>query len=325
MSSILSIEGLDVYFLSVTGRKRVVCSLDISVREGEVYSLIGASGSGKSVLLKSILRLLPKNTLLEGRILYKNFNLLDLAEDELNRIRGKEITIVFQDPMSSLNPTMKVGDQVAEVLESAPRNGRLSKREIKEMVYSILEEVGLKNPKVIYNLYPHHLSGGMRQRVMIAMALIAKPNVMLLDEPTTALDVTLQLSILELIVSEIRRRNISALFVTHDFSVVSIVADRVGVIYKGYLVEEGKREDVLKNPLHPYTKALIDVIPTPVRGKFILPFTLNVETEVEGYSKSCPFYRFCNMATEECSYNVPEMVNVSDSRRVRCIKYLGGV
>ncbi len=312
--NLLKVEDLSLWFIRGSEKYRVLNSFSLEVKRGEVYSLVGASGSGKSVFLKSILRLLPNSAIIDGRILFDGVDLTELPESRLNLIRGKRISIVFQDPMSSLNPTMKVGEQVAEVLNTSKLP---DKRDIRRKVVEMFEEVGLKDPEMVYEMYPHQLSGGMRQRVMIAMALIGNPELMLLDEPTTALDVTVQAGILELIKREITTKGISSIFVTHDFSVVYTIADRVGVIFRGVLVEEAKKDEIFKNPLHPYTIALMEAIPKPVKGKFNLRFGEIPSMGGMGY-KGCPFYDYCDIRVEECRFNIPQMIDLGEDHRVRC-------
>lgn len=312
--NLLKVEDLSLWFIRRSEKYRVLNSFSLEVKRGEVYSLVGASGSGKSVFLKSILRLLPNSAIIDGRIVFDGVDLTELPESRLNLIRGKRISIVFQDPMSSLNPTMKVGEQVAEVLNTSKL---LDKRDIRRKVVEMFEEVGLKDPEMVYEMYPHQLSGGMRQRVMIAMALIGNPELLLLDEPTTALDVTVQAGILELIKREITTKGISSIFVTHDFSVVYTIADRVGVIFRGVLVEEAKKDEIFKNPLHPYTIALMEAIPKPVKGKFNLRFGEIPSMGGMDY-KGCPFYDYCDIRVEECRFNIPQMVDLGEDHRVRC-------
>lgn len=312
--SLLKVEDFSLWFTKGAEKVRVLNSFSLEIEKGEVYSLVGASGSGKSIFLKSILRLLPGNAIIDGRILFDGVDLVGLPENRLNLVRGKRISIVFQDPMSSLNPTMKVGEQVAEVLRA---NRFLDKKDIRRMVVEMFEEVGLKDPEMVYEMYPHQLSGGMRQRVMIAMALIGNPELILLDEPTTALDVTIQAGILELIRREITAKGISSIFVTHDFSVVYSIADRVGVIFRGVLVEEAKKDDIFKNPLHPYTVALMEAIPKPVKGKFNLRFG-EIPSQYGMSYKGCPFYEYCDIRVEDCRFDLPPMVDLGGGHRVRC-------
>lgn len=308
---ILEISNLSVFFATGGVNRVALRGINISLGEKEVYALVGASGSGKSVLLKSILRLLPKNAVVDGSIYFKGIDLISLKESELNKVRGKDITIVFQEPMIALNPTMIVGEQIAEVLKF---HSDFSASAIKSKVLDILKDVGFKEPKKVYNLYPHQLSGGMRQRILIAMALVSDPLILLLDEPTTALDVTLQMGILELIESKIKERELSAIFVTHDFSVVSKISDRVGVIYQGVIVEEASVDLILRDPIHPYTKALIDVIPSLKKGKF----NLKIDVNSIGYNgKGCPCVSFCGIRDGKCFSELPELLDYGH-RKVRC-------
>jgi peptide/nickel transport system ATP-binding protein len=255
----LSIEGLNIALPEGADRRLAVEQLDLTLRPGEITCLVGESGSGKSMVARSILGLLPPRVRITSGVL--RFGAIDLArasEAQLRAIRGLEIGMVFQEPMTALNPLHRVGRQVDEVLRL---HTKLSRRERRERVVQLLADVNLPDPERLYRAYPHQLSGGQRQRVVIAMALALRPKLLIADEPTTALDVTTQAQILAQLRELQRERNTSLLFITHDFGVVAEIADRVAVIQHGRLVEEGRRDDVLRTPTHPYTRSLLAAVP----------------------------------------------------------------
>jgi ABC-type dipeptide/oligopeptide/nickel transport system ATPase component len=253
MEKLLEIKNLEINFKD----KQAVKGINLDINKGEIVGLVGESGCGKSVTSMSIMGLLNGNNI-SGEIVFDGKDILSLKGKELRTIRGNDISMIFQNTMSSLNPTMKIGKQISEVLKI---HSNKSKKEIKEEVLRTLEKVELKNVEEIYNSYPHQLSGGMRQRVMIAMAIINKPKLIIADEPTTALDVIIQKQILDLLKSISQEYNTSILFISHDLSVVSNICDRINVMYDGEIVETGTTEDIFYNTKHDYTKQLINAIP----------------------------------------------------------------
>ena len=257
---LLNIKNLSVSFKSEFGFKEVLHSISYGLFENEILGIVGESGSGKSVSSLAILRLLPKKTskVSKGEIYFNNQNLLELSEKELQSIRGKKISMIFQEPMSSLNPSMTCGKQVAEILNE---HNICSEKEVKEKVICLFDDVKLPNPERIFNSYPHEISGGQKQRVMIAMAIACNPDVLIADEPTTALDVTVQKEIIQLLKRIQKATKMSIIFISHDLSLVSEIADRVVVMYQGNIVEEGDVQSVFKNPQSAYTKALIQSKP----------------------------------------------------------------
>lgn len=261
MDTILSIKDLTVSFQTLDGKVAAVRGVNLDLKRGETLAIVGESGSGKSVSVKAINRILPKrNTIYEkGEIIYENRNLLALSETEMEDVRGKKIAMIFQDPMTSLNPTMKVGNQIAE---SVLVKEKISKTEAWNKAVELLGLVGIRNPEASANCYPHQFSGGMRQRVMIALSLACKPDILIADEPTTALDVTIQAQILDLIEELKVKLGTSVIFITHDLGVVAHVADRVAVMYAGRIVEVGTAEEIFYNPQHPYTWGLICSMPS---------------------------------------------------------------
>ncbi|WP_225525141.1 ABC transporter ATP-binding protein [Rhizobium leguminosarum] len=259
LDSVLSVRGLSVQLPKNMERTFAVENISFDLMKGEILCIIGESGSGKSVTANTIMGLLPHTIrATAGSILMGGSDLLKLPERELLSLRGRMVSMIFQDPLSALNPLMRIGDQIAEVME-VHAVGTASSRRAK--VLELLDEVGLPNPKVLQHQYPFRLSGGQRQRVMIAMALALDPDILIADEPTTALDVTTQAQILELIRRIQQRKNMSVMFITHDFGVVAEIADRVLVMEKGSLVEQGDVKEVLEQPTHPYTRKLIAAVP----------------------------------------------------------------
>ena len=267
---ILSIVNLTVTFLNQQVKTPILKNVNFSLNENEILGVVGESGSGKSVTALTILGLLPKtiSEVTGGNIYYNNTDITLLTEEELQNIRGKEISMIFQEPMSSLNPSMTCGKQVAEILS---QHTNLSKIAIKDEVLSLFEKVKLPNPKRIYKAYPHEISGGQKQRVMIAMAIACKPKVLIADEPTTALDVTVQSEIIKLLKSLQAEYKMSILFISHDLSLVSEIANQVMVMYKGEVVEHGSVDSIFKNPQHNYTKALIASRPSTKNRLKLLP------------------------------------------------------
>lgn len=261
MSKLLEVKDLRISFNTYGGEVQAVRGVSFHLNKGETLAIVGESGSGKSVSTSAVMGLLPKsNTIIKsGEILYKGKDILKLSEKEMEKIRGKEISMVFQDPMSSLNPTMKVGNQIAEGLI---KHQGLSKAQAKEKAIELLAKVGIPNPELRVNQYPHQFSGGMRQRVVIAIALACNPEIIIADEPTTALDVTIQAQILELMKEMQKETGSSIIFITHDLGVVANVADRVAVMYAGKIVEVGTVDDIFYNPKHPYTWGLLGSMPT---------------------------------------------------------------
>lgn len=261
MSPVLEVKNLNVHFETYGGTVQAVRGVNFELNEGETLAIVGESGSGKSVTSKSLMGLIPRpnGKIAEGEILFEGRDIAKLKEKELQKIRGKDISMIFQDPMTSLNPTMKVGKQIMEVLML---HQKLSKSEAKKRAIELLDLVGIPFPDKRVNQYPHQFSGGMRQRVVIAIALACNPKVLIADEPTTALDVTIQAQILELMKDIQKKMNTSIIFITHDLGVVANVADRVAVMYAGRIVEIGTVDDIFYNPKHPYTWGLLGSMPT---------------------------------------------------------------
>ena len=258
--TILSIENLRIHFETFAGEVQAIRGVNLKLQKGETLALVGESGSGKSVTAKSVMKLLSNNAVVkEGTITFKGENILEKSERDMQSIRGKEIAMVFQDPMTSLDPTMKIGKQITEVII---KHEKASKEEANKRAEELLELVGIPDAKERMKQYPHQFSGGQRQRIVIAIALACNPDVLIADEPTTALDVTIQAQILELLKELQQQFQMAIIFITHDLGVVANVADRVAVMYAGKVVEVGTADEVFYNPQHPYTWGLLRSMPT---------------------------------------------------------------
>ena len=258
--TILSIENLRIHFETFAGEVQAIRGVNLKLQKGETLALVGESGSGKSVTAKSVMKLLSNNAVVkEGTIIFKGENILEKNERDMQSIRGKKIAMIFQDPMTSLDPTMKIGKQITEVII---KHEKASKEEANKRAEELLELVGIPNAKERMKQYPHQFSGGQRQRIVIAIALACNPDVLIADEPTTALDVTIQAQILELLKELQQQFQMAIIFITHDLGVVANVADRVAVMYAGKVVEVGTAEEVFYNPQHPYTWGLLRSMPT---------------------------------------------------------------
>lgn len=258
--TIISVENLAISFRTLNGMVKAVRGISFDLKHGETVAIVGESGSGKSVSIKAIMGILPGNAIVEsGKIIYKGRNLLELCEKDYHKIRGSKIGLIFQDPLSALNPIMKIGKQITETLRLDDPN--ISKAEARMRAVELMESVGISNADSRFDQYPFQFSGGMRQRIVIAIALARNPEILICDEPTTALDVTVQARILDLINEIKRKHNLSVIFITHDMGVVANMADRINVMYAGKIVEKGTAEEVFLEPAHPYTQALLAAMP----------------------------------------------------------------
>ena len=315
--ALLSVEELKVYFRSEDEVAQAVDGVSFDVGYEETVCLVGESGCGKTVTALSVMGLIPMppGEIAGGRILFRDQNLLEFDDSEMQKIRGNQIGMVFQEPLTSLNPVFTIGDQIGEAIQihqTAPQN------EVDERSEQLLKDVGIADPAQRLNDYPHQLSGGQRQRVMIAMALACDPELVIADEPTTALDVTVQAQILRLLESIQKMRSMSVLYITHDLGVVSKVADRICVMYAGIIAEQGKKDAVLKTPKHPYTQALLASLPNrEKRGQrlYSIPGTVpNPAYKPSG----CPFHPRCQYAIQTCREQYPEMCSYGDAHIARC-------
>ncbi|HBG4071324.1 TPA: ABC transporter ATP-binding protein [Clostridioides difficile] len=260
MEHLLEVNNLSVSFKVEEGEVQAVRNVSFNLKKGEILAIVGESGCGKSVLCKSLMRILPYNGYIKnGEVLLKSGDLVKKSEKEMEDIRGKNISMVFQDPMTSLNPTISIGKQIAEAVII---HQGISKSEAKKRAIELIELVGIDNPEKRFKQFPHHFSGGMRQRIVIAIALACNPDVLIADEPTTALDVTIQAQIIDLIKDLQHKIGLSIIFITHDLGVVATIADRIAVMYAGKIVEIGTVEDIFYDPRHPYTWGLLGSLPT---------------------------------------------------------------
>lgn len=313
---LLDVRNLKTYFYIEDSVITAVDSVSFVVQEGETLGIVGESGSGKSVTALSIMRLIPSPPakIVDGKILFKGEDLLLKSEDEMRRIRGNEISMIFQEPMTSLNPVLTIGAQISEAIML---HEGVSKKEALEKSEHLLHLCKVSLPKKRLRQYPHELSGGMRQRAMIAMALACNPSLLIADEPTTALDVTVQAQILDLILELQKRMGTAVLFITHDLGVINEVADNVAVMYCGRIVEYGPTKDVLRHPLHPYTKGLLASLPT-IKGprKPLKSIKGSVPSPQEILS-GCRFAPRCDYASDSCVHTEPTLSKVDD-RLVRC-------
>lgn len=316
MDSLLSIKDLKVHVNTARGVVHAVRGVSLDLKPGEIHGLVGESGCGKTMTAKSILRLHDETkSLYSGEILYNNRDILSLNKKELSRIRGKDISIIFQDPSVSLNPVLTVGGQIAEMLKS---HLKLNKKQAYEKTLSLLETVGIHPAESRYRQYPYQFSGGMLQRIMIAMAISCNPKLLLADEPTTALDVTIQAQTLELIKELQAKTGMTVLFITHNFSVVAEICDRVSVMYAGKIVETGNVTEIFKNPRHPYTKLLLDSIPKSGRQEKRLATIPGSPPELFQPIKGCAFAKRCPCASALCKSREPETVSCGELHQAAC-------
>ncbi len=298
MSTLLEIKNLKVDLMSVRGIVHALSGVDLSIEEGEIHGLVGESGCGKSMTSRAVMRLLtPSRSRVGGEALFRGRDLLKLSAREMGKIRGDRISLIFQDPMTSLNPLMTVGDQIGEVFRL---HGKSSKAEAREKTLAMLEKVGIYPPEKRIDQYPHELSGGLQQRVMIAMAIANKPDLLIADEPTTALDVTIQAQILELLKSLQKDTGMSILMITHNFGVIAEVCDRVSVMYAGRIVESADARTIFHNAAHPYSKSLIASIPKADESSEYLATIPGSPPELYNVQPGCPFAPRCDFASEEC-------------------------
>lgn len=316
---LLEIKDLEVFFKSSQGIVKAVNKANINTRDGKTTAIVGESGSGKSVTSLAIMGLLDKSSLekISGEINFEGKNLLKSSPEELRRIRGNEISMIFQEPMTSLNPALKVGYQMSEVFRT---HFKMDKKTAKEKSIEMIKKVEIPRAEEVYNSYPHELSGGMRQRIMIAMALSSSPKLLIADEPTTALDVTIQKEVLELMKKLKEDMNTSIIFISHDLGVVSDIADYVNVMYAGKLVERAKAEDIFKRPLHPYTRGLIKAIPSAHKKKDELYTIRGSVPNPIGLPDCCNFCDRCDEKMKICEEKAPEEVDV-DGQKVSCFLY----
>lgn len=317
MKELLKVKNLKTYFFTHEGTVKAVDGISFKINQGETLGLVGESGCGKSVTALSIMRLIPHppGKIVNGEIYFEGKNLLELNGKEMRKIRGKKISMIFQEPMTSLDPVFTIGD---EIMESIQLHQGLKKEEAREKAIESLKIVGMPDVKKRINNYPHELSGGMRQRAMIAMALSCNPTLLIADEPTTALDVTIQAQILRLINELKEKFGASVMLITHDLGVIAEMCDYVAVMYAGHIVEYTDVDTLFRNPLHPYTKGLNKSMPRldveakrldTIKG--LVPNLLDVPS-------GCPFHPRCDFCFEKCIKEMPELVEAEDHHLVKC-------
>ena len=316
---VLKVKNLKTYFYSEKGIGKAVDGISFNLKKNKILAIVGESGCGKSVTALSILRLIdPPGKIVNGEITFQEKNLLLLSNEEIRKIRGNEISIIFQDPMMSLNPVFKVGAQIVETILT---HKDITKDEAKDLSIELFKKVKLQNPEKVFNSYPHELSGGMRQRVMIAIALSCDPDILIADEPTTALDVTTQEGVLELIKELQLKSSLSVLFITHDFRIVEKIADEVIVMYAGKIIEYQDKESILNNPRHPYTKGLLNSIPPLDKKIEKLPIIKGEVPDIFSDIKGCKFANRCEFAKDICFNENPTEIKISNNYFVNCWLY----
>jgi oligopeptide/dipeptide ABC transporter ATP-binding protein len=311
--ALLTVKNLETW----VGPHKALEGISFSIEKGETLALVGESGSGKSLTALSIMGLLESNSRAQGEVLFREENLLTLPQSRLEQFRGRSLSMIFQEPMTSLNPVFSVGEQIREVYRvHCPAMGRM---ESKEKTLHMLELVQIPDPKKRYGSFPHELSGGMRQRVMIAMALALEPDLLIADEPTTALDVTVQAQILDLMEDLQKKIGMGILLITHDLAVVSQIAPRVMVMYAGRILEKATAEELCLNPAHPYTRALLESMPRLGREKVETLFTISglVPSLKDRPQKGCPFAPRCHVVEDRCWDHLPP---AQDFRELLCVR-----
>ena len=318
---LLEIKNLGVEFPAAPKPLPAVRDVGFGLARGEVLGLVGESGSGKSVTSLAVMRLLPPHAMIAGEIRFAAngtapVNLLSLSADQMRSLRGSGISMIFQEPMTALNPVMRVGEQVAEAVRA---HRSVSKKDAWERAVQALREVAIPDPERRANDYPHQLSGGMRQRVMIAMAIVNHPQLLIADEPTTALDVTIQAQILDLLANLRDRFGLTMLFISHDLAVISKVADRVAVMYAGNLVEIGPRNEIFRHPAHPYTRGLLEAVPTLKTDRQHPLQTIDgTVPALRDLPPGCPFEPRCDLRVPECARALPPLVEIDPGHWARC-------
>ncbi len=329
MDELLKVEDLHTYFYTYEGVVKAVDGVSFDIKKGEIFGLVGETGCGKSVTALSIIRLIDEPGKIEkGKIIFKGKNLLELSEEEMRNIRGREISMIFQEPMTALNPVFKIGDQIMEILllhehgiediREAPKG---IKEEEREKAIEMLKLVRMPDPERNIDSYPHELSGGMRQRAMIAMMLATKPSLLIADEPTTALDVTVQAQILNILLDMKDKLGISILLITHDLSVIAEVCDRVGVMYAGNIVEIGDTFTIFKNPKHPYTNGLMQAIPIMTEKKEELKYIRGSVPNLIYPPSGCRFHPRCDYMMDICKKEKPKLKEIERGHFVACHLY----
>jgi len=319
MTKLLEVKDLKTYFYTDDGVVKAVDGVNFSVEAGKTIGIVGESGCGKSITAMSILRLIPDppGKIVNGEIIFEGEDLTKVSDERIREIRGNNISMIFQEPMTSLNPVFTVGYQIGEVLML---HQKLNEEEARERAIEMISLVGIPNPERIVDEYPHQLSGGMRQRIMIAMALACQPKLLIADEPTTALDVTIQAQILELMNDLKNRLNTSIMLITHDLGVIAEMADHVIVMYSGKVVEDAPVLELFNNPKHPYTIGLMRSIPSLVQEGERLETIPGMVPNPLYLPKGCYFHPRCKFAIEECKHVQPELREIGPGHKAACIR-----
>ena len=320
--NLLEIQNLRTTFSTMRGKADAIRGVNLHVEENEILGIVGESGSGKSVTMKSVMGLLPRSArVTSDAFLYKGEDMRGKAEKQLQKYRGNEMAMIFQDPMTALNPLRTIGYHLVEVIR---RYRKVSKAEAKKIAVEMLRQVGIPSPDARMKQYPHEFSGGMRQRVVIAMALCCEPSLLIADEPTTALDVTIQAQILDLLKQLKESRGMSVVLISHDMGVMANMCDRIAVMYGGVLVEEGTVDEIFYHPQHPYTKDLLRSIPRPevTRGARLQAID-GAPPALHEMPKGCPFATRCRFATQQCLEEMPETTVFSETQNAKCHRLAG--
>ena len=315
MEKLLTIKGLNVSIDTAAGELNAVRNVSFSVSRGETLAIVGESGCGKSLTVLALMDLLTKNAHFNAEtIRFNGIDLNQISRSKMSDIRGNRMAMIFQEPMTSLNPCYTIGNQLEE---SLLRHKKVTRSQAREKAISLMEKVGITPGASRIGQYPHQLSGGLRQRIMIAMALMCNPGLIIADEPTTALDVTIQIQILALLKSLQKEFNMGMILITHDLGVVSRMADKIAIMYCGEFVETGSGKDIFYNPLHPYTKGLLECVPVPGSKKRLGSIPGIVPTPI-GLIKGCTFRTRCSQAIKKCAEETTTLVEISQHRQVRC-------
>ncbi|MED4599958.1 ABC transporter ATP-binding protein [Paenibacillus validus] len=319
MTKLLEVYNLRTEFAAPSGSVRVVDGIDLYLNSGETLGIVGESGSGKSITSLSIMRLLPEQAVITGGdIRLQGQNLAQLPESEMRKVRGNRIAMIFQEPMTALNPVFKIGRQLEEAIR---QHSNKDKRTARKEAVSLLRDVEISAPEQVAKLYPHQLSGGMRQRVMIAMAMASSPEILIADEPTTALDVTIQAQILDLMRRLKRERGMAIMLITHDLGVVAEMCDRVSVMYGGQIVEEGDVASLFREPKHPYTVGLLKSVPQFTDGEKRLYSIAGQVPHPSEYPKGCRFAERCPSKIDICEIEEPGTFDFGNGHRCKCHLY----
>ncbi|MDP4170432.1 MAG: ABC transporter ATP-binding protein [Bacillota bacterium] len=316
ISNLLEVKNLRTSFYEGDAKLEAIRGINFNVNKGEILGIVGESGSGKSVMVKSILGIIPDNAKVDaGEIVLDGRHIENLTKKEMRTLRGRDISMIFQDPMTALNPLKKAGDHITDLLI---RVRGMNKKEAKNEAIELLRIVGIPSPEKRVNQYPHEFSGGMRQRVLIAMALSCKPKLLIADEPTTALDVTIQAQILELLKKLQSENEMSVVLITHDLGVVATICSRILVMYGGMVMEEGMAEEIFYQPKHPYTKALLNSIPRLDGEKNRLKPIRGSAPSIKDPGNGCPFANRCEIAIDKCVSEVPQYKTFSSTQKCMC-------